>query len=59
MTLDEATKLVVTLHTPLDKLQRDIIAKDMDLKTLIDSARALELTQREVTFMKQNILETV
>jgi hypothetical protein len=59
MTLDEAIKLVVTLHTPSDKLQRDIIAKDMDLKTLIDSARALELTQREVTFMKQNILEPV
>ncbi|CAB4025889.1 PREDICTED: uncharacterized protein K02A2.6-like, partial [Paramuricea clavata] len=59
MTLDEAIKLVVTLHIPSDKLQRDIIAKDMDLKTLIDSARALELAQREVTFMKQNILEPV
>ena len=39
MTLDEAIKLVVTLHTPSDKLQRDIIAKDMDLKTVIESAR--------------------
>ena len=56
MTLDEAIKLVVTLHTPSDKLQRDIIAKDMDLKTVIESARALELTQREVSFMKQNTL---
>ena len=25
MTLDEAIKLIVTLHTPSDKLQRDII----------------------------------
>ena len=57
MTLDEAIKLVVTLHTASDKLQRDIIAKDMDLKTVIESARALELTQREVSFMKQNTLE--
>ena len=45
MTVDEAIKLVVTLHTPSDKLQQDIIAKDMDLKTVIDSARAMELTQ--------------
>ncbi len=57
MTLDEAIKLVVTLHTPSDKLQRDIIAKDIDLKTVIESARAVELTQREVSFMKQNTLE--
>ena len=50
MNLDEAIKLVVTLHTPSEKLQRDIIAKDMDLKMV--NARALELTQRVVRFMK-------
>ncbi len=50
-------KLVVTLHTPSDKLQRDIITNDMDLKTVIESTRALELTQREVSFMKHNTLQ--
>ena len=29
MNLDEAIKLVVTLHTPSEKLQREIIAKDI------------------------------
>lgn len=29
----------------------------MDLKTVIDNARAIELTQREITFMKQNTVE--
>ena len=57
MTLDEAIKLVVTLHTPSEKLQRDIIAKDMNLKAVMNNARALELTQREVSFMKQSTLE--
>ena len=57
MNLDEAVKLVVTLHTPSKKLQREIIAKDMDLASLIESARTIELTQREVSFIKQNTME--
>ena len=57
MNLDEAIKLVVTLHTPSEKLQREIIARDMDLASLIECARAIELTQREVTFIKQNTME--
>ena len=44
MNLEEAIKLVVTLHTTSEKLQRHIIAKDMNLKTLLETARALELT---------------
>ena len=59
MNLDEAIKLVVTLHTPSEKLQREIIAKDMDLKMVIDNARALELTQREVRFMKNTSMDPV
>ena len=52
MTLDETIKLAVTLHTPSDKLEREIIAKDMDSKMVIDSARTLEVTRGEVRFMK-------
>ena len=42
MNLDEAVKLVITLHTPSEKLQREIIAKDIDLASLIENARAIE-----------------
>ena len=38
MNVDEAIKLVVTLHTPSEKLQRKIIARDMDLASLIECA---------------------
>ena len=44
MNLDKAIKLVVTLRTPSEKLQREIIAKDMTLKEVIEHTRALELT---------------
>ena len=57
MDLKEAVKLVVTLHTPMPKLQSEIIAKDMSFDTLVSTAKALELTQREVAFMKSNPLE--
>ena len=57
MNVDEAIKLVVTLHTPSEKLQPEIIAKNMDLKMVTDSARALELTQREVRFMKNTSID--
>ena len=46
MTIDDAMKLVVILHTASEKLQRNITVKDTNLKTVIDM-RALELTQRE------------
>ena len=57
MNLDEAIKLFVTLHKPSENLQREIIAKDMDLASLIESARAIELTQREFSFIKHNTME--
>ena len=57
MNVDEAIKLVVTLHTPSEKLQPEIIAKNMDLKMVTDSARALELTQRELRFMKNTSID--
>ena len=57
MNLVEAIKLVVTLHMTSEKLHCEIIAKDMDLASLIESARAIQLTQREVSFIKQNTVE--
>ena len=57
MDKEEAIKLVVTLHTHSAKLQREIIAQNMDLKKLIETARAIEMTTREVEFMKTNKLE--
>ena len=57
MDLKEAIKLVVTLHTPIPKLQSEIIAIDMSFETLVSTARASEGTQREVPFMKSNPLE--
>ena len=57
MDLKEAIKLVVTLHTPIPRLQSEIIAKDMSFETLVSRTRALELMQREVAFMKSNPLE--
>ena len=58
MKLDEAVKLVVALHMRSEKLQREIIAKDMDLASLIESALAIELRQRKVSFIKQNTMES-
>ena len=58
MNADEAIKLVITLHTHSEKLQTAIIQKDMDLPKLVSTARALELTKRELTFMKSNQLES-
>ena len=44
MNVDEAIKLVVTLHTPSEKLQPEIIAKNMDLKmvTVVTMVTVLE-----------------
>jgi len=56
MNLEEAIKMVVTLHTHPEKLQRDIIAKDMKFEDMMDAARAIELTSSEMTFIKENLL---
>ena len=58
MNLDEAIKLVVTLHTSSEKLQQEIIAKDMALKGVTEHARALELTSRELAFIKQTTMKS-
>jgi len=57
MNLEEAIKMVVTLHTHFEKLQRDIIAKDMKFGDMMDAARAIELTSSEMTFIKENSLD--
>ena len=58
MNLDEAIKLVVNLHPSSEKLQREIIAKDMALKEVIEVDRALELTAKELAFTKQTTMES-
>ena len=54
MNNDEAIKLVLTLHTHSVKLQREIISKDLTLTHALEYAQALELTDKEITFMKNN-----
>ena len=50
---DEAIKLVIMLFTHNTTLQRQIIAKDMDLTRTMEQARALELTDRELSKIKE------
>ncbi|XP_065067008.1 uncharacterized protein K02A2.6-like [Rhopilema esculentum] len=57
MDLNSAITLVMTLHTHSEKLQREIIAQDMDLKKVLATARSIELTNREIAFMKQHNME--
>eukprot|EP00795_Rhopilema_esculentum_P008818 gene8818-15293_t len=57
MDLNSAITLVMTLHTHSEKLQREIIAQDMDLKKVLATARSIELTNREIAFMKQHNIE--
>ena len=52
MDLKEAIKLAVTMHTMSRKLQMAIIAQDMDYETMVDKARAIELTTKEVESFK-------
>jgi hypothetical protein len=52
MDLKEAVKLAVTMHTKSPKLQAEIIAQDMSYDKMVQKARAIELTKREVTNMK-------
>ena len=51
--MKEAIKLAVTLHTRSSKLQAEIIAQDMTYEKMVEKARAIELTKKEVEFMKQ------
>ena len=54
MNNDEAIKLVQTLHTHSTRLQKEIISKDLILTCALEYAQALELTDKEVTFRKNN-----
>ena len=51
--LKEAIKLAVTMHTNSSKLQAEIIAQDMSYEKMVEKARAIELTKKEVEYMKQ------
>ena len=57
MNLKEAIKLVMTLHTPLPKLQTAIIRDDMTYEQLIKMAQSMELAEREVTYMKNHSMD--
>ena len=57
MDLKEAIKLVVTLYTPLPKLQTAIIRDDMSFDNMMKAARAMESAEREAEYMKSNNLE--
>ena len=59
MDLESAITLVLTLHTYSEKLQREIIAQDMDLTRALSTARSIELTEKEIAFMKQNPLQSL
>ena len=59
MDLNSAITLVMTLHTYSEKLQRDIIAQDMDLHKVLTTARSIKLTNREIAFMKQHNIEAI
>ena len=49
---NEAIKLVILLHTNNAKLQREIIARDLNYQNTIELARSLELTDREIGNLK-------
>ena len=57
MDLNSAITLAMTLHTHSEKLQREIIAQDMDLNKVFTTSRSIELTNREIAFMKQHHME--
>ena len=50
---NEAIKLVITLHTNSDRLQKEIITQNMSLKDTLNTAQMLELAEREIKFIKQ------
>lgn len=51
--LKEAIKLAVIMHTRSAKLQAEIIASDMNYEKMVEKARALELTRKELDNLKQ------
>jgi hypothetical protein len=53
MNLKEAIKLAVILHTKSPKLQAEIIAQDMDYDRMVEKARAIELTKKELVNLRQ------
>ena len=48
MNMNEAIKLAVTMHTRSKKLQMSIIAQNLDYQTMVEKARAIELTKKEM-----------
>ena len=56
MNVKEAIKLVITLHTPLPKLQTAIIRDDMTFDQMMKMAQSMELAQREVSYMQQTAM---
>ena len=54
MDMKEAIKLVVTIHTPLSKLQSAVIRDDMNFEQMMQQARSMELAAKEVAYMKNN-----
>lgn len=57
MNMKEAIKLVVTLHTPIPKLQTAVIRDDMTFEQMMKLAQSMELAHREVSYMKANTME--
>ncbi len=54
MNNDEAIKLVLTLHTHSPRLQKEIISKNLSLTQALEYAQSLELTDKELNFIKGN-----
>ena len=56
---NETMKFVIILQIQSDQLQTSIIQKDMELNKVLSNARALELTQWKMQFIKSNNLKPV
>ncbi|XP_057305380.1 uncharacterized protein LOC130642309 [Hydractinia symbiolongicarpus] len=56
MNMKEAITLVVTLHTPIPKLQTAVIRDDMTFDQMMKLAQSMELAHREVSYMKANTM---
>ena len=53
MDLKEAIKLAVTMHTNSSKLQAEVIAQDISYEKMAEKAKAIQLTKKEVEYMKE------
>ena len=51
---DEAIKLVITLHTNSEKLQNEIITRNLNLKDTLNRAEMIELAEKEIKFIRNN-----